>query len=139
MKRIGNLVIACGILAILFLTNCGKDDENDLFTIITTPSWKSDSLLANGIDASGPGMLLEKFKGEAKFKKDASGEFGIYKGTWWFTENRTQIIIKTDSLALPLTCKIIELNPSSLKITTAVPDKLNPVTEVKIRMTFKPK
>jgi hypothetical protein len=139
MKLMKNLFIVLGIIAFLTFSNCSKNDENDLFNVITTPYWKSDSLLANGMDASGPGLLLEKFKGEAKFNKDASGVFGIYTGTWWFTENRTQIIIKTDSLALPLTCKIVELNPSSLKITTAVPDKLNPIVEIKIRMTFKPK
>lgn len=135
-----NLIIATGMfILILVFSNCNKSDETDLFEVITTASWKADTLYANGADASGPGMLLEKFKGEAKFNKDATGTFGIYKGTWWFTENRTQLVIKTDSLPLPLTCKIIELKSSSLKITTAVPDKLNPMAEVKIRMTFKPK
>lgn len=133
------LMFIAGVFLLLALWNCSKSDETDLFEVITTPIWKSDSLMANGIDAGGPGQLLEKFKGEAKFKKDATGEFGIYKGSWWFTENRTQIIIKTDSLPLPLTCKIVELKTSSLKITTAVPDKLNPTAEIKIRMTFKPK
>jgi hypothetical protein len=134
-----NLLLPAVILICLALANCSKDSGPDLFKIITTPVWKTDSLMANGIDAGGPGQLLEKFKGEAKFNKDASGYFGKYTGTWWFTENRTQIIIKTDSLALPLTCKILELMESSFKITTAVPDKLNPTAEVKIRMTFKPK
>ena len=134
-----NLFLFAGILAILMLSNCNKDDENDPFNILISHPWKSDSLLANGVDASGPGLLLEKFKGEAKFNKDATGTFGIYKGTWQLIENRTQVVIKTDSLPLPLTCKIIELNPSSLKITTSVPDKYNPPAEIKIRMTFIPK
>ena len=133
-----NLLISAVILICVWLSSC-NDKEPDLFEIITTPVWLTDSLIANGVDAGGPGQLLEKFKGEALFKKDGTGNFGKYTGTWWFTENRTQIIIKTDSLALPLTNKIIELNESALKITTAVPDKNNPTAEVKIRMTFKSK
>jgi len=133
-----NVSLFAGIVVCLWLSCC-TDKGPDLFEIITTPMWTTDSLMANGIDAGGPGQLLEKFKGEAKFKTDGFGTFGKYTGNWWFTENRTQIIIKTDSLELPLTCKIVELLETSLKITTAVPDKLNPLTEVKIRMTFKPK
>ncbi len=133
-----NFILLTCILVCLFLLNCSKNEE-DLFNILTGHTWKTDSLLANGMDAGGPGQLLEKFKGDAKFNKDATGNFGKFTGSWWFTENRTQIIIKTDSLPLPLTSKIIELNESSFKITTAVPDKTNPLVEVKIRMTFKPK
>jgi hypothetical protein len=134
-----NILLLAGIVICISLSTCKKDNDNDLFTILTTPVWRTDSLLANGEDAGNPGQLLNKFKGEAKFNADASGTFGKYSGTWWFTENRTQIVIKSDSLQLPLTCKIIELNPTSFKITTAVPDVLNPFEEIKIRMTFKPK
>jgi len=133
------MLLLAGIAVCILLSNCKKDSEDDLFNILTTHIWKTDSLLANGVDAGNPGQLLYKFKGEAKFNADATGVFGKYNGTWWFTENRTQIIIKSDSLQLPLACKIIELNPSSFKITTAVPDVLNPIQEIKIRMTFKPK
>ncbi|NQU87583.1 MAG: hypothetical protein HQ541_17655 [Mariniphaga sp.] len=133
-----NFLLLTGLVVCLVLIGC-PDNEIDSFDILTTPIWQTDSLLANGIDASQPGQLLAKFKGNAIFNKDATGTFGIYTGRWWFSENRTQIVIKTDSLPLPLTCKIIELNEASFKITTAVPDMLNPTAEVKIRMTFIPK
>ena len=139
MKTFENLLLMGLVIFTLSLSNCSKNDENDLFKILTTPLWHTDSLLANGLDASQPGQLLAKFKGDAKFKDDGTGTFGIYKGTWWFTENRTQIIIKTDSLALPLTCKIVELTASSFKITTAVPDLIGMTGMINIRMTFKPK
>ncbi|MBW6535394.1 MAG: hypothetical protein K0B11_10315 [Mariniphaga sp.] len=136
-----NLLYLAGILVCLVLANCSKDtEENEYVTILTEHVWKSDSLLANGVDASAPGQLLENFKGDARFNKDNTGTFGKYEGTWWFTENYTQIRIRSDSLKVPyLTCKIIELIPSSFKITTAVPDTANLMNEIKIRMTFKPK
>jgi hypothetical protein len=134
-----NLLLFAVIAACLFLANCSKDTGNDSFTLLTTPTWKTDSLLANGKDAGGPGQLLEKFKGEAKFKTDGTGTFGKFSGKWRFVENKTQIVIESDSLPLPLTNRIIELTEQSFKITTAVPDKNNPLVEVKIRMTFKPK
>lgn len=135
MKK--NLIVTI-ILATVVLAGC-KEEETDRYDLLTNPIWRTDSLLANGADASAPGQLLYKFKGDAKFNKDASGTFGIYTGTWAFAENKTQVVIKTDSLPLPLTCKIEVLNESSLKITTAVPDVLDPMQEVKIRMTFLPK
>lgn len=139
MKTLNNLLLL-GLIAItLALTNCSKEDENDLFKFLTTPLWRTDSLLANGVDASQPGQLLAKFKGDAKFKVDGTGTFGIYTGTWWFTENRTQIIINTDSLPLPLTSKIVELTASSFKITTGVPDLIGGTGIINLRMTFKAK
>lgn len=135
-----NLLLFAGIACCLVLVTCSKEEEeNEQVTILTTPVWVTDSLLANGLDAGGPGQLLEKFKGEAKFNRDNSGTFGRYNGTWWFTENDTQIKITSDSLLIPLTCKIVELIPSSFKITTAVPDTSDFTKQVKIRMTFKPK
>jgi hypothetical protein len=133
-----NLLFIIGILFCLIFIGC-PEKVNGPYELLTNPTWRTDSLLANGFDASEPGQLLAKFKGDARFNKDATGTFGIYTGTWYFTENKTQITIKTDSLALPLTCKIIELTEASFKITTAVPDVLNPGTDVKIRMTFKVK
>jgi hypothetical protein len=126
------------LLALTVWTSC-KDDVVDRYDLLTDPVWRTDSLLANGVDASDPGELLFKFKGDARFNKDATGTFGIYKGTWAFAENMTQIVIKTDSLPLPLTCKIEVLDETSFKITTAVPDVLNPLQDIKIRMTFLPK
>ena len=139
MKTIENLLLLLSVVCMLSLSNCTKNNENDLFKILTTPVWHTDSLLSNGVDAGQPGQLLAKFKGDAKFRDDGTGTFGIYKGNWWFTENRTQIIIKTDSLPLPLTCKIVELTGNSFKITTAVPDPLDITRTNYIRMTFKPK
>lgn len=139
MKTLNNLLLLATVVLTLALTNCSKEDENDPFTLLTIPTWRTDSLLANGVDASQPGQLLFKFKGDAKFRDDGTGTFGIYKGTWWFTENRTQIIIKTDSLPLPLTSKIVELTSSSFKITTGVPDLVGGTGIINIRMTFKAK
>jgi hypothetical protein len=139
MKTLKNLLLL-GVIAItLALTNCSKEDENDLSRFLTTPMWRTDTLLANGVDASQPGQLLAKFKGDAKFNDDGTGVFGIYKGTWWFTENKTQIIIESDSLPLPLTNKIVELTASSFKITTGVPDITGQTSIINIRMTFKAK
>ena len=139
MKTLKNLMLLAVIALGLALSNCSKDDENDPFTLLTKPVWQTDSLLANGVDAGQPGQLLYKFKGEAKFKDDGTGTFGIYKGTWRFMENETQIIIQTDSLPLPLTSKIVELTASSFKITTGVPDLVGGTGIINIRMTFKAK
>lgn len=126
------------IAVFLTLTNCSKEDENDRYELLTRPTWATDSLLANGVDASGPGQQLEKFKGTAKFNKDGTGTFGIYKGTWRFPDkSRTQLVIVTDSLPLPLTTNIVELTETSLKITTQVPDLTGTTGTINIRMTFK--
>ncbi len=137
-----NKVLILGLIIFsLVLVNCSKEEEtkNELETILTTPVWRADSLLANGVDASGFGELLEKFKGDVKFNKDYTGTFGKYSGTWWLSGDNSSITIKSDSLLIPLTCRIVELVPASFKITTAVPDPTNLSTQIKIRMTFKPK
>ncbi|HAM10638.1 MAG: hypothetical protein A2X05_13420 [Bacteroidetes bacterium GWE2_41_25] len=127
------------IFAVLFTTfSCNKDAESERFKLLTTPTWSSDSLLANGADASGPGGFLEDFKGDAKFNKDGTGYFGIYEGTWRFAYDETQIVIETDSLPIPLTTQIAELTASSLKITTSFPNIVTGIP-IKIRMTFKAK
>lgn len=135
-----HFVLLILMIAGLTLPNCNKEDENDLYVILTRPVWTTDSLLVNDQDASGPGQVLEKFKGEAKFNKDGTGTFGAYTGTWRFPDQtRTQLVIVTDSLALPLTTNIVELTKLSLKITTELPD-LNGMSEnLRIRMTFKAK
>jgi len=127
------------ILSGLILITCKKEDESERFRLLTTTVWVSDSLLADGIDAGGPGEMLEKFKGEAKFDPDGTGNFGIYKGTWTFLYDDTQIKINSDSLLIPLTAQIEELTRFSLKINTGFPDLINPQISIKIRMTFKPK
>ena len=131
-----NLSLIFLILISLAILSCNKDGESERYKLLTGPTWASDSLLANGIDASGPGEMLEKFKGDAKFNTDGTGSFGAYTGTWRFAYDETQIVIETDSLPIPLTTKIAELTESSLKITTSVPNLTTGIT-TNIRMTFK--
>jgi hypothetical protein len=130
-----NLMLLMIIAALLALTNCSKDDENDRYELLTNPTWTTDSLLMNGQDASGPGEIMEKFKGTAKFNKDGTGTFGMYTGTWRFPDKtRTQLVIATDSLPLPLTTSIVELTEKSLKVTFMLPGFTD-----RYRMTFKAK
>jgi len=136
MKRV---FITFLIISNLILSNCKKDETSERFDFLTTPVWATDSLLANGMDASGEGGILEKFKGEAKFNMDGTGYFGIYKGIWELAYDDSQIIITTDSLPIPLTTQIVELNTLSLKITTGFPNVNNPLEPINIRMTFKSK
>lgn len=132
-----SFAFALTLFLLIASISCSKDDdtENDRFTLLTTPTWVSDSLLVDGKDAGGPGQLLENFNGDAKFNEDGSGTFGEFTGTWRFSSNETQIVITTESLTFPLTCKIEELTTTSLKITTGLPDLING-GELKIRMTF---
>lgn len=136
MKNLALLLIVAGCI---YSSSCNKDSQSESFKFLTGPIWSSDSLLANGIDASGPAGMLENFKGEAKFNEDGTGYFGDYTGTWRFAYNETQIIITTDSSPLPLTTKIAELTKISLKVTTSYPNLLNPAAPILIRMTFKAK
>lgn len=136
MKNFALLLIIAGVL---YSSSCKKDSQSESFKLLTGPIWVSDSLLANGVDASGPAGILFNFKGDAKFNQDGTGYFGIYQGTWRFAFNETEIIITPDALDLPLTTKIAELTSKSLKITTSYPNLLNPAAPLKIRMTFKAK
>ncbi|MBS4058768.1 MAG: hypothetical protein KG029_00050 [Bacteroidetes bacterium] len=124
---------------LIVIVSCSKEDKNDRFELLTGTIWVSDSLLVDGQDASGPGEILEKFKGEVKFNRDATGYFGQYTGSWRFAEDRTAIIITTDSLPIPLSTWIEELTEKSLKINTAYPSLTNPEEDMDIRMTFKAK
>ncbi len=114
-------------------------DVSASFLFLTSKVWTSDSLLANGIDASGPGQLLEKFKGDHVFHEDGTGNFGAYSGTWTFAQQETEIVITTESLSFPLKLKIIELTAVSLKLTMEFPDPENLQESIIIRMTFKAK
>jgi hypothetical protein len=133
-----NLVLLILISGFLVFYSCKKDTESERFKLLTAPTWASDSLLADGIDASGPEGLLKNFKGDVKFNQDGTGNFGIYEGTWRFAYDETQIVIETDSLPIPLTTQIAELNSASLKITTSYPNIVSGLP-IKIRMTFKAK
>ena len=131
------------VLFLLFagcvLFACKKDEKSERFLLLTAHVWTSDSLLMDGADASGPGQMLEKFKGDIDFKTDGTGYFGQYTGTWRFSYNESQVVIESDSLQVPLSALIEELTQTSLKITTSYPNLLNPTSPFDIRMTFKPK
>lgn len=129
------IIIISGIL----LYSCSKEEEEVILTpyqMLTGNTWHSDSLLADGEDASGPGELLEKFKGEAHFRTDGTGTFGEYSGEWTLSEDNSEITIITTEMPLPITAIINELTQSSLKITTGFPDASNPGEVIIIRMTF---
>jgi hypothetical protein len=134
-----NLALFLIISGFLIASSCKKDSNSESFNLLTGTVWVSDSLLANGIDASGAGGLLEDFKGEARFNEDLTGQFGNYTGTWRFTSNETQIVITSDDLILPLTVKIAELTKTSLKVTTSFPNLTDPQNPYNLRMTFKAK
>jgi hypothetical protein len=137
MKNALFFVLLSGIFLI---ASCNKKNEDsEKFKLLTAHTWRSDSLLVNGIDASGPAGLLADFNGDAKFNPDGTGTFGSYPGSWVFTSNETQLIITSDSLLIPITARIAELTTTSLKITTSFPNQLNPMVPLLIRMTFKPK
>lgn len=141
LRIMKNIIASALIIALFTIFSCGKDEESAKFTLLTTNTWLSDSLLANGVIADGPGEMLEKFKGEVKFNDDGSGEFGGYVGTWHFAYEETKLVLASDSLPLPLTTDIEELTNTSLKVTTLFPDfkNLENPTPIDIRMTFKSK
>jgi len=135
MKNLALILLIAGMA----IASCKKEDSSSLLSLLTGPVWTSDSLLANGLDASGPDGMLKNFKGDAKFNEDGSGYFGIYKGTWRFAFDNTQLVISSDSLAFPITTKIAELTSKNLKVTTSYPNLANPSAPTNIRMTFKAK
>jgi hypothetical protein len=134
-----NLTILLIISAFLIALSCNKETQSEKFLMLTGPAWTSDSLLVDGIDASGPGQMLNKFVGNIKFREDGSGNFGMYSGKWRFAFSETEIVIESDSLPVPLTTKINELTSKSLKLTTSYPNLLNLSNPFDIRMTFKAK
>ena len=135
MKNIALLLII-SVCCIVFA--CKKEKKSEQFLLLTGPVWVSDSLLAEGVDASGPDQLLEKFKGDIKFREDGTGYFGQYTGTWRFSYSEKEVVISSDALPVPLTTNIIELTTKSLKMTTSYPTA-NPANPLDIRMTFKAK
>jgi hypothetical protein len=134
MKNIALFLIICGCF---WIFSCNKDSYSEKFKLLTGPVWASDSLLVNGVDASGPGGILEGFRGDVKFNDDYTGNFGSYSGKWRFAFNETQLVISSDSLPIPITAVIAELNEASLKITTSY--QIPPYGDLNIRMTFKAK
>ena len=134
-----NLVLSFFILSGLILISCTKEPATQRYKYLTEVTWVSDTLFANGEDASDPGELLEKFKGEVVFRTNGTGVFGVYEGTWNLAYDDTQIMIKADSLPMRLVTQIIELNAVSLKITTEYPNVIIPTEPIQIRMTFNSK
>ena len=133
-------IIFALIITASFIYACDKEEGNsERFNSLTGITWTSDSLLADGQDASGPGGLLENFKGEARFYEDGTGYFGNYDGTWAFNNTETQLIINSPDLLAALTVNIEELTSTSFKVTTQFPSQTNPGTYINIRMTFVPK
>ncbi len=134
MKNLALFLVTC-TLTVMFA--CSKNSHSEKFNLLTGPVWASDSLLVNGTDASGPGGLLENFKGDAKFNTDYTGYFGKYTGTWRFAFEETQLVITTDSLPIPITAIIDQLDDIYLKINTSL--LIPPTGAVTIRMTFNAK
>jgi hypothetical protein len=132
-----NIALFLAIVCCFQIFSCSKDSQSEKFKLLTGPIWASDSLLVNGADASGPGGLLESFKGDVKFNEDYTGYFGDYTGIWRFAFNETQIVISSDSLPIPITAKIAELTQTSLKITTSY--QIPQTGTLNLRMTFKAK
>jgi hypothetical protein len=139
MKAMKNFALFLIVAGVFYAAACAGDDQSEKFKILTGTTWRTDSLLVNGVDAGGPAGLLGALNGDARFNEDGTGTFGTYKGTWRFATNETQLIILTDSLPLPLTTNIVELTTASLKLKTSYPNPLIPGTTMAIRMTFKPK
>jgi len=136
MKNLVSFLIVTGCL---FITSC-KDKESDRFRFLTDAVWVAESLLANGVDATGPDGILKNFVGDAKFNTDGTGTFGTYTGTWMFDTNETKLIITSASLPIPITLNITELTSTSLKVQGSIPDPQNLTGPlINIEMTFKAK
>jgi hypothetical protein len=138
MKKI--LIILCLVSVGFIFFSCEKDNSvSENLSMLTNHIWIADSLLADGVDASGADGLLEDFKGDTRFNSDGTGYVGTIAGTWQFSENETQIIITSASLPIPVTLQIVELNAVSLKLTTSYPKSISPPEIIGVRMTFVPK
>jgi hypothetical protein len=136
LTQMKNIVPWLFVAVLVGATACNKDKTSDRFDLLTSHSWTSDSLLADGVDASDPGEILEEFKGDIIFNVDGSGTFGQYIGTWMFVDNETNLVINSPTLTFALTTHIEELTKNSLKVTFVYPTLAG---SKNIRMTFKPK
>jgi hypothetical protein len=136
------LMFTVVILAGVALFACKKEDDKVELTpyeLLTSRTWVSDSLLADGEDAGGEGQLLYNFNGDAEFRTDGTGTFGEYTGTWSLSADNKEVTITTDQIPIPIIAAIVELTEESLKITTEFPDMSSPGNTIHIRMTFKKK
>lgn len=107
--------------------------------MLTTPVWTTVTLLANGVDASGPGGLLASFVGDAKFNENGTGYFGINTGQWWLNSDETELSIYPDSPRILFTCIINQLTSSTLEVTTTVQNISDPQNPITVQMTFRAK
>jgi len=140
--NMNRLIFTVVILAGMVLFACKKDEKKVELTpyeILTSRTWSSDSLLANGENAGGEGQLLYNFNGDAEFRTDGTGTFGNYTGTWSLSADNKEVTITTDQIPIPIIATIAELTEESLKITTEFPDMSSPGNTISIRMTFKKK
>ena len=139
MKRTTIVLSFFAILIAFF--SCKKDEviPSEKQNLLTAHIWTADSLLADGVDEGGDGGLLEIFNGDTKFNDDGTGYVGNITGTWSFTNDESDLVITSDSLAFPVTANIAELTSQSLKLTTVYPRQLEPLVYADVRMTFIPK
>lgn len=135
MREIVFTAILTGVM--MFATSCDKDKESERSKLLTGRIWQSHELLVDGADETSG--LLAGFVGEAKFNKDGTGYFGQFTGTWYFSNNESNITITTTDLPAPLTTTIIELTSQRFKISTSFPIKLDPMNPNLIEITFVPK
>jgi hypothetical protein len=133
-KIIFLLIIAAGLL----VSACSQK-KSERFILLTTPIWRTDTLYADGVDASGPGQLLAKFKGDAKFHENGTGYFGQYVGEWMLSVDENYLTITSDSIQIPIIAQIYMLTNTDFRITTTVPNPTNLSDPYDIRMTFKAK
>jgi hypothetical protein len=140
MKKSFLLIIT---IAAFVIAACDKEDEpSDRFRYLTQTLWAADSLLVNGVDASGAGALLEDFNGTVDFREDGTGTFGEFEGTWRFQQNETELLITSDSLTMlpmnTLYTSIEELLANSLKVTATFPNPTDQTNPFRLRLTFVP-
>lgn len=133
MKKLFSLLL---ISMTVLMFSC-KEKESERFELLTGTAWEAESLLAGGVDATGPGGLLEGFTGVARFKTDGTGTFGSFEGEWAFNSDETKITINAETLPLPIVCTIVELSSTTLKLQAQVPNPADIMGDpLTIEMTF---
>ncbi len=137
MKK--TIFFALVTVAYVFVSCKNEVIPSENLNLLTNHIWAAESLLADGVDESGEGGLLEMFNGDTKFNDDGTGYVGEIVGTWVFSDNESAIIITSDSLPLPITTQIIELTAQSLKLNTSYPIQESPPVFADVNMTFIPK
>ena len=136
MKKIASFLV---IVTLVLGYSC-KDEESDRFKFLTGTVWTPVSMLANGVDITGSGGLLEGFVGDAKFNEDGTGTFGTYTGEWMLVASEEKLSITTSSPIFSVILDITELTETSLKLQGSVPDPQNLTgPSISIEMTFRAK